>query len=194
MRVECKGLAMKEKNVIGITGMPGAGKAVVKEIVQEMGYPLVVMGDVVRDEVKRRGLESTPENLGLVMLKLREEEGPAIVARRCIPQIKDAKESVVIIDGIRSPHEVKEFKNHFPFFTLIAIHASPETRFKRLSQRKRSDDPKTWKTFEERDNRELRVGLGDVIAIADHIIVNEGAKGQLRRRFRRLLTSVVERE
>lgn len=191
MRVECKGLAMKEKKVIGIAGMPGAGKAVVKEIIQKMGYPVVVMGDVIRDEVKRRGLESTPENLGFVMLKLREEEGPAVVARRCIPQIRDAKENVIVIDGIRSSHEVKEFKKHFPFFTLVAIHASPETRFTRLSQRKRGDDPKTWKTFKERDYRELSVGLGDVIAIADHIIVNEEGKDQLRKQFNRFLTSVV---
>ena len=184
---------MREKIVAGVAGMPGAGKTIVREIVQKMGYPVVVMGDVIRAEAKRRKLEPTPENLGWIMLKLREEEGAAVVAKRCIPEIKDVKERVVIIDGIRSPHEVNEFKNQFPNFTLIAVHASPETRFKRLFQRKRSDDPRMWKTFIERDLRELSVGLGDVIATVDYMIVNEGTKGQLRRKVRKILEDAVRK-
>jgi len=33
------------------------------------------MGDVVREEVKRRNLKPTPENLGKTMLTLRELDG-----------------------------------------------------------------------------------------------------------------------
>ncbi|NIR87883.1 flagellar hook-basal body complex protein FliE [Candidatus Bathyarchaeota archaeon] len=178
--------------VVGVAGMPGAGKATVKEIVQKMGYSVVVMGDEIREETKRRKLKPTPENIGMVMLKLREEEGPYVVAKRCIPKIEKAKGRVVIVDGIRSPHEVEEFKKHFPNFTLIAIHASPETRFKRLFQRKRSDDPKGWETFMERDLRELSVGLGNVIASADYLIVNEGTKAQLKRKIREFLERVIQ--
>ncbi|MCP8322506.1 MAG: hypothetical protein H3Z52_16440, partial [archaeon] len=45
-------------------------------------------------------------------------------------------------------------------------------RLKRLSSRKRSGDPKTEKELEERDEAELKLGLGDVIAKADSYIVN----------------------
>jgi len=185
--------AMKERIVIGVTGMPGAGKATVREIVQKMGYPAVVMGDEVRDEAKRRKLKPTPENLGILMLKLREEEDPAAVAKRCIPKMEKAKGKVVVVEGIRSLREVEEFKRRFPNFTLIAIHASPETRFRRLFQRRRSDDPKGWETFMERDLRELGVGLGSVIATADHMIVNEGTKAQLKRKTREVLKEVLEK-
>ena len=188
-----KGAAMKERIVVGVAGMPGAGKGTVREIVQEMSYPVVVMGDEIREEAKRRKLEPTPENLGRVMLKLREEEGLAAVAKRCIPKMEKAKEKVVVVEGIRSLHEVDEFKKHFPNFTLIAIHASPETRFRRLFQRKRSDDPKGWETFMERDLRELGVGIGAAIATADHMIVNEGSKGQLKRKTREVLKEVLRR-
>ena len=41
-----------------------------------------------------------------------------------------------------------------------------------MSTRGRSDDPKTREKFEERDNREISVGLGESIAIADETIVN----------------------
>ncbi len=114
------------------------------------------------------------------------------MAKRCIPKIEKAKGRIVIVDGIRSPHEVEEFKKHFPNFTLLAIHASPETRFKRLFQRKRSDDPRGWETFMERDMRELSVGLGNVIASADYLIVNEGTKAQLKRKIREFLERVIQ--
>jgi len=184
---------MKEKILVGVAGMPGAGKATVKEMVERMGYPVVVMGDEIREETRRRGLKLTPENVGMVMLKLREEEGPAVVAKRCLPKIEKAKGKVVVVDGIRSLHEVNEFKRHFPSFTLVAIHASPETRFQRLFQRKRSDDPEGWETFMERDLRELSVGLGSAIATADHMIINEGTKAQLDRRVRDVLEEVIEK-
>jgi dephospho-CoA kinase len=180
-----------KKILIGVAGMPGAGKATVEEIVRNIGYSVVVMGDEIRDEAKRRGLKPTPENLGMVMLKLREEEGPNIVAERCIPKVEKASGKIVVVDGIRSRHEVEEFKRHFPGFTLIAIHASPETRFQRLFKRKRSDDPDGWETFAERDLRELSVGLGDVIAMADYMIVNEGTKNQLKRQIRKVLEVAI---
>jgi len=182
---------MKEKTIIGVAGMPGAGKATVREIVAKAGYSVVVMGDEIREEAKRRGLEPTPENIGMIMLKLREEEGPTVVARRCIPKIEEA-EGDVVVDGIRSLQEVREFKKHFPRFSLIAIHASPETRFERLFLRKRSDDPRGWKTFMDRDLRELSVGLGNVIATADYMIVNEGTITQLKRKTHQVLERALE--
>jgi len=184
---------MKQKMVVGVAGMPGAGKATVNEIVRSMGYSVVVMGDEVRRETERRGLKPTPNNLGRIMLKLREEEGPTVMARRCIPKIEAANSQAVVVDGVRSLNEVTEFREHFPKFTLIAIHASPETRFQRLFQRKRNDDPRGWKTFVERDLRELSVGLGSAVATADHMIVNEGTKDELKRSIRRVLEAALSK-
>nr|NIP67045.1 AAA family ATPase [Candidatus Bathyarchaeota archaeon]NIR17545.1 AAA family ATPase [Desulfobacterales bacterium]NIU81233.1 AAA family ATPase [Candidatus Bathyarchaeota archaeon]NIV67883.1 AAA family ATPase [Candidatus Bathyarchaeota archaeon]NIW16327.1 AAA family ATPase [Candidatus Bathyarchaeota archaeon] len=82
---------MSEKIVLGVTGMPGAGKATVRRMVEERGYPAVVMGDEIRLEAERRGLKPTPANLGELMLELRKEKGPAIVARRCTLKIEQAK-------------------------------------------------------------------------------------------------------
>ena len=102
-----------------------------------------------------------------------------------------SEEKVVFVDGIRSLHEVNEFRKHFRKFFLIAIHTSPRTRFQRLSRRKRSDDPKSWEAFVERDSRELNVGLGDAIAMADFMLPNEGTRKQLKREMRRVLESVL---
>jgi dephospho-CoA kinase len=179
------------KVVMGIAGMPGSGKATFNEIAKRKGYTVVVMGDEVREEAKRRGLKPTPENIGKIMLQLRREEGPAVVAKRCIPKIDNARGNIVFVDGIRSLHEVEEFKRHFPNFTLIAVHSSPETRFQRLFRRKRSDDPKGWETFLKRDQRELSVGLGDAIAMADYIIVNEGTKEEFKMKIHEVLKAAL---
>ena len=168
-------------------GMPGSGKGAFQRIFQKMGYPIVMMGDEVREEAKRRNIKPTPENLGKIMLQLRESEGPAAIAKRCIPKLKKTTEKVVGVDGIRSIHEVEEFKKHFPHFVTIAIHASPKTRYQRLFRRRRSDDPQNWEIFTQRDQRELGVGVGTVIATADHIIVNEGSLNQLKRKTRQVL-------
>ncbi len=179
------------KIVIGVTGMPGSGKGVVREIVREYGFPVVVMGDEVRAEAARRNLEPTPENLGKLMLQIRAEEGPGVLARRCIPKIRALDAEVVVVDGLRSPHEVKEFRKVFPKFKVIAIHASPKTRFQRLLRRGRSDDPKDWETFYMRDQRELSVGIGEVIATADYMIVNEGSIEELEAQLKQIIKKVI---
>ncbi|MCW4016579.1 MAG: AAA family ATPase [Candidatus Bathyarchaeota archaeon] len=165
-----------------MAGMPGAGKGVFQRTVQQHGYPVVTMGDEVREEVKRRNLKPTPANLGKTMLNLRELEGPAAIAKRCIPKLESQSHMIIFIDGIRSLVEVDEFKKHFPRFVLLAIHASPKTRYKRLVRRRRSDDPPDWETFMQRDLRELGIGMGSVISVADYMIVNEGTIGQLKRK------------
>jgi len=75
----------------------------------------------------------------------------------------------------------------------VALHASPKTRFQRLLSRNRSDDPKNWETFYERDIRELDVGLGHVIALADIVLVNEGTITQLQSDFKEALAKLNAR-
>lgn len=182
-----------DKLVVGLAGMPGAGKSTAVNVAKDRGYKIVVMGDEVREEAAKRGVKPTPKNLGKIMLELRRMKGEAVIARRCIPTIETAVEQKVVIDGVRSLSEVEEFKKHFPRFILIAVHASPDTRFKRLYRRKRSDDPKNWRIFHERDARELQVGLGDAIAMAEYILVNEGRLGAVKARIGDVLRRVEER-
>jgi dephospho-CoA kinase len=179
--------------VVGLAGMPGAGKSVVVSVAKARGYGVVVMGDVVREEAERRSLEPSPENLGKIMLELRQKEGNSVVAQRCAPKIEKTREHKVIVDGVRSLSEVEELKKHFPKFTLIAVHSSPETRFKRLFHRQRSDDPENWEIFCERDTRELSVGLGEAIAMAEYVIVNEEKLEVVKEKTKEVLGKVEER-
>jgi dephospho-CoA kinase len=163
---------MKRQKIIAIVGMPGAGKAIVSKAASSHGIPVLVCGDVVREETKKRGLAPTPENTGKVMLSIRQEEGLAVVAKRLIPKIASSDALLVVVEGVRSMEEVKELRRNHAV-VIVAVHASPKTRYERLVARGRSDDPKSWEEFAERDERELGVGIGNVIALAQEMLVNE---------------------
>lgn len=151
--------------------MPGAGKSTIANGLKEKGFDIINMGDSVRAEAKRRNLKPTGENLGKLMLELREKNGPGAVAHLIQPQIQNAKSEVVIIDGIRSNSEIEVLKQ-IGTVKILSIHASTDTRFGFLSNRGRSDDPKNRENFEERDHRELKVGISTSIALSDETISN----------------------
>lgn len=182
-----------DKIVVGLAGMPGSGKSLVVETARAAGYAVVVMGDVVREETQKRGLKPTPENVGKVMLELRKDGGASVIADKCIPKIEQQKSGKVIVDGVRSLSEVDAFKAHFSKFSLIAVHASPETRFNRLYSRRRSDDPDGWVLFHERDMRELGVGLGNAIAMAEYLVVNENKRDEIKARVKEILRVIEEK-
>ena len=178
------------KLVVGLVGMPGSGKSLVVETAQQEGYAVVVMGDIIREETKKRGLEMNPKNIGEVMLELREKAGNSVIAEKCIPKIMQQESRKIMVDGLRSLHEAIFFKARFTKFILVAVHASPKTRFNRLFRRARSDDPDGWELFNKRDARELSVGLGNVIAMAEYIILNENNRNSTRGMVRETLRRV----
>ena len=107
-----------EKLVIGLAGMPGSGKSLIVDTARELGYAIVVMGDVIRAETTKRGLGLTPANVGKVMLQLRADGGNTVVAQKCIPKIEEQSSSKVLVDGLRSHFEVEAFKIYFKRFSV----------------------------------------------------------------------------
>jgi dephospho-CoA kinase len=182
-------MQQQKKKVIAISGMPGAGKGVAAEAAKQLGLKVLVLGDVVREETEHRGLEPTPKNVGTVMLQLRSEEGPSAIAKRLLPKVESEQSATVVVEGVRSIHELAELGSKFEIVT-VAIHASPKSRFERLVARNRSDDPKTWEAFQERDMRELDVGLGHVIALAETILCNEGTIPELQTKFKQAIAKL----
>src|SRR4030067_193709 len=114
--------ATVDKAVLALTGMPGSGKSLVVNIAREKGYEIIIMGDIIREETRKRGLTLTPENTGQTMLELRQQEGPATKTKR-----SQAKKSVN--NKPQNPHgrnprldQTGEIQKYFPKFTLIALH------------------------------------------------------------------------
>ncbi len=170
-----------------IVGMPGSGKSVIAKAARDLGIPVYNMGDVVREETMRRYGKITPELMRKTSIELRKEYGPQVIALRTIERIKkDKHDGFVVIDGVRSLDEVNVFMQYGDVI-IIAIHASPKTRFRRILERKRPGDPTSWEEFRERDLTELKFGIGNVIALADYMIVNEGTIEEAYKRAREIL-------
>ena len=159
------------KLIVCLTGMPGAGKSTIANGLKEKGFEIINMGDAVRAEAEKRNLEPTGKNLGKLMLELREKNGPGAVAELIKPSIENSNSNVIVIDGIRSNDEIEVLKKSANV-KLLSILASTDTRFTFLHDRGRSDDPKSREIFEERDNRELGIGVGKSIESADESISN----------------------
>jgi predicted RNA binding protein with dsRBD fold (UPF0201 family)/cytidylate kinase len=180
----------EKMRIIGFVGYPLSGKTTATEVGREMGVPIVVMGDAVRREAEKMGIELTDENLGKLADRLRKEEGMDAIARRCIPEIREKlkEKGVVIVDGIRGLDEIRKFREVFgDDFILIGIEAPPEIRFERIKKRRRTDDVSTLEELIKRDRREEKWGLKEAMESADIIVENTGSFEDFRDKIRHLL-------
>lgn len=153
--------------------MPGSGKSYIAELIsKELNAKIFSMGDIVRDETRKKGLELTIENIENIATQLRKQYGNNAIAILLMKKIENLNDKIIIIDGVRGLDEIREFKK-ISDVCLIAVHASPQTRFARLNERKREGKSISWEEFEFRDRKNLEYGIGNVIALADFIIINE---------------------
>lgn len=159
--------------MLGITGMPCAGKTTLCEVFKSMGFEVHEMSLVVKKELKKRKLEESNTNMREIGTQLRREFGEDVVAARLVKDIKESKTKNTIISGVRSFDEVRCFLKEFSDFKYVSVLAPARTRFKRSQSRKRSDDPKDFKGFIYREEKELGWGLAKAIVLADHFIVSD---------------------
>lgn len=159
--------------------MPGSGKSVAAQAARDLGIPVVRMGDCIWEEVQSRGLPLVDEVVGGVAHEMRERHGPGIWAQRTLEKVQKLGATVVVIDGVRSMAEVEVFHQGLGTdFTLVALHASPRTRHQRLLARRREDEAATLEAIAARDRRELGWGIGEVVALADVVLVNDAGKSE----------------
>ncbi|KPN29968.1 cytidylate kinase [Halolamina pelagica] len=179
--------------IIGTVGLPGSGKGEAAAVAREAGIPVVTMGDVIRAETRRRGLDPS-EHHGEIAQQLREEEGETAIADRCIPLVRDAAEDqsgepVVLVDGLRSMAEVERFVDAFgEEFLLVSIEAPFDLRAKRLGDRGREATDLDREKLREREERELGFGMGEVMDAADLTIEND----ESLQAFREQVEAVLE--
>jgi dephospho-CoA kinase len=178
--------------IIAFTGMPCSGKSVAVQIAKDKGIPVVRMGDMVWEETKRQGKPLNDKNVGEVANSMREKHGMDIWAKRSVKKITSMKKSpTLVIDGVRNKEEIDYFRKTLGNeFLIIAIDASDELRRKRALSRGRTDDSTKIKDLEERDRREIKWGLKNVIAFADIILTNNGSLEEFQQQVATVLQSI----
>ncbi len=160
--------------VVSIVGMAGAGKSEVARLFAQNGFTRIRFGDVTDEEVRRRDLELNEANERLVRELLRQEHGMSAYAQLNLPRIDSAlKYSDIVIDGLYSWEEYTFLKDHYgDDLCLVAVWASPKTRYERLGQR--SERRLTPQETFERDRTVIEnLNNGGPIAMADFTVVND---------------------
>jgi len=182
--------------ILAIVGMPGSGKTVVAMHLRARGMPVVRFGQIINDEVLRRGLPLTPGNEQLVREDLRRAYGMDVCARRSLPILQKLSGEYrnVGIDGLYSFGEYKTLAAAFGDRLLILAIAAPrKTRYERLANRReRSLSPAEALN---RDYREIEtLEKGGPIAIADLTIVNDASEWELIEKVEHVLASLESKQ
>lgn len=156
--------------------MAGSGKSEVINYLQEQhGWPKIYLGKFVFERLEKEGLAINYKNEKLIREKNRAELGMGAHAKLAMPEIKKVLKTtdIFLIESLYSWAEYKIFKKAWPEnFKVIAVYASPTTRFARLQKRK-IRPIKSLSEFNARDWTEIEgTDKGGPIAIADYTIVN----------------------
>lgn len=160
--------------IYGVTGMPLSGKTTVAEAMKDQGFTVLDMGEVVRIEMEKRGLEA--EQTGEFVNDMRDEHGMDAIAQLSIPYLEEMvdEKDRIVVTGMRGWSEKRKFEEETEEdLEVVAVWASRETRRERMEERGREEDLNS-EEFHERDEREIGNGIGKLMALSDHLIKNQG--------------------
>jgi dephospho-CoA kinase len=181
-----------ENKVIAVVGMAGSGKSEVAQVFVAHGYIRVRFGDATDGEMKKRGMNVCEANERICREQLRQELGMAAYAIVNQPRIDAAlKTSNVVADGLYSWEEYLSLKSYYgDRFAVVAVNASPKTRYQRLSCR--GIRPLTFNEASSRDKSEIEnLNKGGPIAMADYTLINESDLDDLKQQTEAVLISIA---
>lgn len=175
--------------VVGLTGKNASGKGEIGRYLVSLGYQYRSLSDVVRDEVRKRGLDASRENLIRIANDLRAHHGAATLADEAASTLA---EGLHVIDSIRNPAEVDRLRLAGKFL-LLGVDADPKVRFARAMKRGRTENAATIEEFIAIENRErtsdpLAQQLDQCLKIADEVVRNDSTLAALEEEVRTVLT------
>ena len=153
-----------------IVGMPAAGKNIARIYAESRGLVYYATGDIVRAEVKKRGVEADPAKTAKISDELRGQDGMG-VTRLALEKVLQSGTETGFLEGMRSWPEIELIRARAEC-VVVAFLAPKQLRFERICSRGRADD--SPQAFDERDRREIDYGTAIPIARADAYILNTG--------------------
>jgi dephospho-CoA kinase len=170
--------------IVALVGMTGSGKSTVSDMLVEKGFKYLRFGQITLDEIRRRGLQVSEENERTVREELRKEYGMAAFATLNLLNIEELlDDGNVVADGLYSWEEYLVLKENFgESLIILAVYASPETRYARLVNRTLDPEKDTARRFRKttreesmsRDVAEIEnLHKAGPIAMADCTLINE---------------------
>lgn len=153
---------MKKCVIIGLVGLPGAGKTTAALYFEQQGYQRITLSDFIKDEARKKGVTAfTRETLQDFGNTMREVYGPQVLAQLAHKKIREINAKKAIIDGIRNLYEVAylSVENNF---SLVGIVANPRKRYERMKNRKDRPWTATYSQFLTQERREENLGSKEI--------------------------------
>lgn len=182
--------------IIGIVGLPGAGKTSVAAHLVEQKFTHIILSDFIKEEIIRSGLTDfsrmTYQSVGN---KMREEHGGETLAVLAVKKIKKEHIRHAVIDGIRNIQEIAYLRKQKGFH-LLGITADARSRFTRLSARLHKDKQihRSYADFIKEEKREDSLGsrknglrVRGSLKLADATVRNNHGRKELYNAIDRLL-------
>jgi dephospho-CoA kinase len=175
-------------SVIALVGMPGAGKGTCTDYIsQHYDLPLIHFGNMMYEEVARRGLDNVADEK-FVREDMRAQEGPAVFAKRAAAKSQEYLSQgsrAVVLDGLYSWSEYKYLRGQFGDRLIVIAVAAPRLeRYRRILARQ--DSHRKYTSADQIIQRETdeieNLEKGGPIAAADYTLLNDqqGADAMLR--------------
>lgn len=178
--------------IIGITGTLGAGKGTIVDfLVKNKGFKHFSARVLITEEVERRGLEKTRDNIVMVANELRGKYGPGYVAEELFKRAMKAGGNI-IIESLRTVGEIESLRKKGEF-VLLAVDAEVKTRYKRVIKRGTSTDNVSFEKFLADEAKEMTStdpntqNLKKCIEMADFKIDNNGTMEELSSKMEEIL-------
>ena len=172
---------MSETNpkVVAFVGMPGSGKGTCTDYLHNThNWPVVHFGNMVYEEVQRRGLDNVHDET-FVREDMRTQEGKAVLAKHSARKADEYAASgnqTIVFDGLYSWSELLYLRKKFGDNLLVIASVAPrKTRYQRILDRKDAHRKYTSKQqLIDRDIAEIEnLEKGGPIAFADYTILND---------------------
>src|SRR3989344_5509641 len=175
--------------IIAVTGLNAAGKDTIAEFLQEKNFTHFSLSDFIREELKRRKVALTRDNLFLVGTELRTTFGNDVLAKRALNSVKDGENYV--ITSVRNVDEVKTILQRSDAL-LIKVEAPIKERLRRLVARKREGDPITLEELKLKEKEEMSDNpsaqqMHKVLKMAKVTVDNSGTLDALGKKVDRLV-------
>lgn len=183
------------KLVIVITGLPGSGKSYAAEVIKKNFSSVIVhTGDIIREEIKRRGLDYTPRTDAFVAHWFHTGGRAKLLVKRTWNKVKKSRKKIIIIEGLRSYEQFKYLKKIAKTKPIvIVVTASFRIRAKRELERGRFGKEGTMEYLKYREKLEKSHGIMGLIKKADYKIDNTKlTKGQMENRIVKLIKSILK--
>jgi dephospho-CoA kinase len=137
---------------LGLVGTNGAGKSTVCAYLKENGYDVYSLSDVLREILRKEGLDLTRDTMTNTANKLKDTHGLSVFAQKTYDKAIQNNNDKVVFDSVRNLSEIEFLKNKGVAF--IGVDAPIELRYERIKKRKRETDFVDFKTFQSQDDRE----------------------------------------